>query len=312
MSPQTASPTQEVNPRSTLSFDVNDPQGWFRYVTDWIVINGKSRRTGETYAREVRLLVRRAGKPAFSISESDVREFILHRHETLNGSSRRILYRGLSICFHDILGFDWELLKVAKAPYEVREPTILTRGEVDKLFRAALTQHVYTYLRTVYSCGLRLSEALDLRVGDIDRARGLLYVRHGKGGKDRRVFLPPATLRMLGEYWKVHRNPKLLFPALGRNGKGGPTATEPMSVPAVQGAMRRTVKRAGITKSRVTIHSLRHAYATHLLEANVPLTVLQRQLGHRKIETTLRYVHLSQPAQVDAHGIVNGLMQVIR
>ena len=85
-----------------------------------------------------------------------------------------------------------------------------------------------------------------------------------------------------------------------------------MSTAAVQGAMLRTVKRAGITKSGVTLHSLRHSYATHLLEAGVPLTVLQRQLGHKKIETTLRYVHLSRPAQVDAEAIVNELMRVIR
>jgi integrase len=117
---------------------------------------------------------------------------------------------------------------------------------------------------------------------------------------------------MLGSYWRTHRNPRLLFPALGRNGKGGPTATAPMSVCAVQGAMRRAVKRAGVTKSRVTIHSLRHAYATHLLEAGVPLTALQQRLGHEKIETTLRYVHLSRPAQVDADRIIGEMMRVIR
>ena len=103
-----------------------------------------------------------------------------------------------------------------------------------------------------------------------------------------------------------------LFPALGRDGKGGPTANKPMSVCAVQGGLRRYLKRAGITKSRVTIHSLRHAYATHLLEAGVPLTVLQRLLGHEKIETTLRYVHLSRQAQVDSAGIIDGLMRAVR
>jgi len=242
------SPTK-VNPLPSFEFDVSDPNGWYRYVTDWVVINGKSRRTGEAYAREIRILVRHCGKPAFLITESQVRDFILERHKRLNGSSQRILYRGLSILYSDILGFDWQLLKVAKARREITEPTILTRTEVDRLFRATAAQQTYTFLRTVYSCGLRLSEALNIRVGDIDRGRGLLHVRQGKGAKDRYVILPSATLRMLEAYWKVHRNRRLLFPALGQDGKGGPNATKPMSICAVQGGLRRTLKRAGITKS---------------------------------------------------------------
>ena len=303
----------EVNPvPPVFSFDVNDPEGWYRYVADWVVLSGNSRRTGETYAREVRILLSRLNKPAFMVTEPEVRDFMLERHKALGGSSRRIMYRGLSILFHDILGYDWELLRAARARRELVEPVILTRGEVDRLFRAARTQPVYTYLRTVYSCGLRMTEALQLRVGDIDRACGLLRIRQGKGAKDRRVFLPTATLRMLEAYWRTHRNGEWLFRALGRSGKEGPTAVTPMSTASVQGGMHRTVKRAGITKSRVTLHTLRHSYATHLLEAGIPLTVLQRQLGHRKIETTLRYVHLSRPAQVEAERIVGELMRVIR
>ncbi len=126
------------------------------------------------------------------------------------------------------------------------------------------------------------------------------------------MVLPSLTLDMLGRYWLPHRNRDWLFPALGRDGRGGPTDDSPMSVSAVQGGMRRQLKRAGITKAGVTIHSLRHAYATHLLEAGVPLTVLQQQLGHDRIETTLRYVHLSKPAQVDSARIIDELMRAIR
>lgn len=312
MAKENVSTTTKVNKLPAFNFDVNDPRAWYRFVADWVVLQGKARRTGETYARNVRILLTRLGKPAFLVSEEEVREFMVTRHNDLGGSSRRIMYRGLNILFNDILKLDWELLRAARAKRAIVEPTILTRGEVDALFRAASAQQIYTYLRTVYSCGLRMTEALNLRVGDIDRACGLLRIRNGKGAKDRNVFLPPATLRMLQSYWKTHRNPDWLFPALGRNGKGGPTATAPMSTAAVQGGMLRTVKRARITKSRVTLHSLRHAYATHLLEAGVPLTVLQKQLGHKKIETTLRYVHLSRPALVDSESIVHELMRVIR
>ncbi|MCK5806429.1 MAG: tyrosine-type recombinase/integrase [Lentisphaeria bacterium] len=301
-----------LNPLPDINFDVGDPNGWYRYVADSLVLTGLARRSGETYAREVRILVRRFDRPPFMLSEGDVRTFILERHKKLNGSSQRILYRGLRFLFNDLFKYDWELLKGLSAKREIIEPTILSREEVGRLFNSIKTPHIYAYLRTVYSCGLRLSEALNIKPGDIDRAGGLLHVRQGKGAKDRKVVLPSLTLDMLGRYWRLHRNPDWLFPALGRDGKGGPTATKPMSVCAVQGAMRRELKRARITKARVTIHSLRHAYATHLLEAGVPLTVLQQQLGHEKMHTTLRYVHLSKPAQVDSARIIDRLMGAIR
>ncbi len=312
MKNESTPPPAVVNPLTDMDFDVRDPNGWYRYVADSLVLTGLSRRSGEAYAREVRILVRRFGQPPFMLTESDVRTFILERYSKLNGSSQRILYRGLRFLFNDLLKYDWELLKSARAKREIIEPAILSREEVARLFKSIKAPHVYAYLRTVYSCGLRLNEALHVRPGDIDRARGLLHVRQGKGAKDRKVVLPSFTLEILERYWLCHRNPDWLFPALGRNGKGGPTADRPMSKCAVHGGMRRQLKRAGITKSRVSVHTLRHSYATHLLEAGIPLTVLQRLLGHNKIKTTLRYVHLSKEAQVDAAGIVDELMRTIR
>ena len=312
MSDESTSFEGVLNPLPDIDFDVRDPNGWYQYVADSLVLTGLSRRSGEAYAREIRILVRRFGRPPFMLTEGDVRTFILERHKRLNGSSQRILYRGLRFVFNDLLKYDWELLKAVRAKREILQPAILSRGEVAQLLNSIKAPHIYAYLRTVYSCGLRLSEALHLRPGDIDRARGLVHVRQGKGAKDRKVVLPSLTLEMLGRYWRLHRNPDWLFPALGRDGKGGPTADKPMSVAAVQGGMRRQLKRAGITKARVTIHSLRHAYATHLLEAGVPLTVLQQQLGHSKIQTTLRYIHLSRPAQVDSARIIDELMGAIR
>lgn len=305
--------TQELNLPGDIDFDVRDPNGWYRYVADSLVLTGLSRRSGEAYAREVRILVRRFGRPPFLLSESEVRAFILERHERLNGSSQRILYRGLRFLFNDLLKRDWELLKGVRARYEAIEPTILSRAEVARLLETvAHLPHLYAYLRTVYTCGLRLSEALYIHVGDIDRSAGLLHVRQGKGAKDRKVILPALTLKVLERYWLLHRNPRLLFPALGRSGREAPTAKRPMSVSAVQNGIKRYLKPAGITKDRVTIHTLRHSYATHVLEAGVPLTVLKQQLGHENIETTLRYVHISRPAQVDSARIVNTIMGAIR
>jgi len=301
-----------VNLPPGIDFDVNDPNAWFRYVTDSVVLTGLARSSGRTYAREIRNLVHRFQRPPFALTESEVRQFILERHKKLNGSSQRILYSSLRFLYIDLFKCDWELLKAVSARREVIEPTILSRSEVGRLLNSIDTPPIYTYMRTVYSCGLRLSEALHIRPGDIDRAAGLLHVRQGKGSKDRKVVLPPLTLKMLGRYWKLHRNPRWLFPALGQDGKGGPSAMQPMAVSTVQGGMKRHLKRAGITKSGVTVHTLRHSYATHLLEAGVPLPALQKLLGHEKIETTLRYVHLSKEALVDSAAIINDLMRAIR
>ena len=299
------------NPPSDASFDIHSPDAWYKYVIDSFVLTGLSRSSAVTYAGQVRILIRDVGKPPSLMTAEEVRRFMLDRHETLNGSSRRILYRVLRFLFHDILKQDWEVLRTARSKREMTEPAILTREEVAQLFRPIDDPGLYCFLRTVYSCGLRLSEALHIRPGDIDRAAGLLHVRHGKGAKDRKVILPPATLRMLGEYWKTHRNPGWLFPARGRNGKEEAGTAKALSPSAAQAGLRRVREIAGITKTGVSIHSLRHSYATHLLEAGVPLTVLQKQLGHKNIETTLRYVHLSAPAQIDAVATVGELMRKI-
>jgi len=299
------------NPLPDARFDVHSPNAWCEYVRDSFVLVGLSRRSAETYARQVYILVRDVGKPPSLMTPEEVRRFIMDRHETLNGSSRRILYRVLRFLFHDILKHDWELLRTARSKREVTEPTILTREEVAHLFQAVSEPSLYCFLRTVYSCGLRLSEALHIRPGDIDRAAGMLHVRQGKGAKDRKIILPPATLRMLGAYWRMHRNPGWIFPVRKRNGKAVAYADKATVPTTVQAGLRRVLKTTGITKAYVTIHTLRHSYATHLLEAGVPLTVLQKQLGHKNIETTLRYVHLSVPAQIDAVATVGELMRAI-
>lgn len=212
MSPQPVPVRADVKPLPAFDFDLYDAREWFRFVSDWIVLSGRSRRTGEAYARNVRILVYRLGKPAHLITESEVRDFMLERHKDLGGSSRRIMYRGLSILFNDILKYEWELLRAVRAKRPIIVPVVLTRAETDRLFRAATTQAIYTHLRTVYSCGFRMSEALSMRTGDIDRACGALHVRRGKGDKNRSVILPAATLRMLGQYWRTHRNPEWIFP----------------------------------------------------------------------------------------------------
>jgi integrase len=196
---------------------------------------------------------------------------------------------------------------ILKAQKEERLPEIPTKEAIHKVLAHVTTFHNFVFFSTVYSCGLRLQEALNLQVSDIDSARMMVYVHRGKGAKDRYVPLPKETLSLLREYWKTHRNAKLVFPALGRGHIGGPTATVSMNRASVQGALGRAVKKAGITK-KLSVHTLRHAYATHLLEQGVNIRVIQRYMGHKSLETTMRYLHLTRKGQEDAYQIIDTFM----
>jgi site-specific recombinase XerD len=145
----------------------------------------------------------------------------------------------------------------------------------------------------------RLEEARQLQVGDVDADRGLVHVHRGKGAKDRYVPLPSSTLAWLRKHWLTHRNPRLLFPAEGRDHQQSSTARTPIETSTVQKAMSKIAAELKFTK-KVSIHTLRHSYATHLLEAGVSLKVIQKILGHSSLQTTLVYLHLTDTAEANA------------
>ncbi|MDM8515249.1 tyrosine-type recombinase/integrase [Desulfobacterales bacterium HSG16] len=137
----------------------------------------------------------------------------------------------------------------------------------------------------------------------------MIHVHRGKGAKDRYVPLPHENLILLRRYWVTHQNPLLIFPALGRSSKTGSSAKTPMAIDSVQGVFRQARNKTGVKKRRITIHTLRHSYATHLLEAEVNIRVIQRYLGHANLETTMIYLHLTQKGQEDAYEIIDNLMK---
>lgn len=148
-------------------------------------------------------------------------------------------------------------------------------------------------LATIYSCGLRLGEALRLEVRDIDSGRMLIHIRGGKGNRDRYVPLPQRTLELLREQWKTHHHPTLLFPAKGQGARdGAPMATEPMSRTTLQRGFRLALQ-ASTVKKDAHVHSLRHSYATHLLEQGENLRQIQVNLGHKSPTVTALYAHLT-------------------
>jgi integrase/recombinase XerD len=149
-------------------------------------------------------------------------------------------------------------------------------------------------LSVIYACGLRLLEGVRLQVSQIDSARMQLHIRSGKGNKDCAIPLPPRTLTLLRAHWRLHRNPTWLFP--GSVPTGEQHASVPMEESGRKFAFRHAVQAAGVNKP-ATIHSLRHSWATHLLESGVSVRVLQLWMGHTSPTTTAIYTHLTQHAE---------------
>ena len=220
----------------------------------------------------------------------------------------RICYSGIRFLYQHVLKRDWSTLSLIRAQTAHRLPAVLSVEEARRLLAAATPLHNQVYFTTVYSLGLRLHEALFLQVSDIDGQRLQVHVHRGKGAKDRYVPLPNDTLALLRIYWKTHRNRTWLFPATGRDQKQSASAPSRMRRSSVQGAFRKAKQRAGITKMGVAIHTLRHSYATHLLEAGGHPRLIQRYLGHTQLETTMVYLHLTHTGQEDASERLNALM----
>jgi integrase/recombinase XerD len=273
-------------------------------------LSGKSARTQASYVREVRLLAQCYHTSPDRISEQELQRYFLHRKNVdgLAPASMRICYSGIRFVSQQVLKRDWSTLSLLRAQTTHRLPAVLSVEEVKRLLQAATPFHNQAYFTTVYRLGLRLHEALFLQVSDMDGQRLQVHGHRGKGAKDRDVPLPAETLALLRRYWKTPRHPTWLFPATGRDHTHSPTAASPMSRSRVQGAFRKAKHRAGITKMGVAIHTLRHSYATHLLEVGVHPRLIQRYLGHTQLETTMIYLHLTHKGQEEAYERLNALM----
>ena len=175
-----------------------------------------------------------------------------------------------------------ERIAYAREPRKL--PVILSADEVVRFLEAVPSLKTRTALTTAYAAGLRASEAVSLKVVDIDSSRMLIQVRHGKGAKDRTVMLSPQLLAILRTYWRLARPREWLFP--------GRDESKPIDVQVLHAACRSATKAAGLAK-RVTVHTLRHSFATHLLESGVDIRIIQVLLGHNSLSTTARYTQVA-------------------
>ena len=252
-----------------------------------MTVRGLAENTKKSYLNSVTGLARHYRRSPDSVSAQQVQDYLIHLHE-----QRGLTWQSCNCVRHGIRFFYRITLRLpephfylpgAKTPSTL--PEILNRDELLRLFTVTTNPKHRALLMTAYAAGLRCSELTCLRVSDIDSGRMLLRVEQGKGSKDRYVPLSPRLLEQLRAYWRRKRPPHWLFPS--------PIAGRPLSRHGPAHMYHLAKKKAGIEKSG-GIHTLRHCYATGLLEAGVELPVIQRRLGHRSIRSTLRYLHLAQ------------------
>ena len=274
-------------------------------------LRGYSARTQEAYARAVRQLAEYVRRSPAEVTEEELRQYFLYlaNEKKFARATTTIALCGIRFFFEHTLKRDWPTLRFVRPPHEFKLPVVLSREEV----RLALSQvRIPVYracLTTIYSCGLRLMEGARMAVGDVDSARMVLHV-HGKGNRDRLVPLPERTLSMLREFWKTHRSPQWLFPAPPRRGvsRNVDQKTGPVTRTSLQSAFYRAWKKTGIAKP-AHVHTLRHSYATHLMEAGVHLRLIQDNLGHGSPKTTAIYTHLTTEVRATQTDPLNELMK---
>jgi integrase/recombinase XerD len=291
----------------------------YQRMSEDLHLGGMSKRTHEGYLRAVRQLADFCKCSPDQITEDQLRRFFLHlkNDKEFASGSLRVAFSGVKFFYTRTCRREWQTLAQMKIQNVKSLPEVLTIEQVHQIIDGCRTQRMAVFFWTVYSLGLRLEEALNLHVGDIDSKRMMVHVHRGKGAKDRYIPLPESTLLMLRGFWLTHKHRTFLFPADGRDHRGvshpkGPSqAKTPMSVTAVQGAIRQITRKIDFGK-KISTHTLRHCYATHLLEAGIPLRLIQQYLGHSSLQTTMIYLHLTHTAAVDALRVINELFRRTR
>lgn len=247
-------------------------------------MRGFSPRTHHSYLMAVTDLARCTKRSPADLSPAQVNGYFEHLviERGLAPASCRLFFHGIRFLYVQVLHWPEADLSIVLPKRPQRIPQLLTHSEVARILSACEEPRYHMMLTLCYGCGLRVSELLAVQVNHLDGERRLLRVEQGKGAKDRLMPLSETLLEQLRLYWRRYRPRGWLFP--------GRAPGQPLCCTSVQKVYTLAKRKAAITKSG-GIHSLRHAYATHLLEAGLPIHRLQRLMGHRNLQSTLRYVH---------------------
>ncbi len=264
--------------------------------------------TQEAYVHWVAELAKYYHKSPDQIEQEEVRRWFIYltNERKLSRSSVTTALSALKFFYERVLHRAWSEFNLARPRAEKKLPVVLSIEEVHRLLYAVEAPRYRVCLSVLYSCGLRLQEGIHLRVNQVDSQRMVLHIQGGKGNKDRYVPLPQTTLELLRSYWGTHRHPMWIFPATIPQG-WKPPQSQPMDGSGVQKAFKAALHSSGIQKA-ATPHTLRHSYATHLLEAGVNLRLIQSYLGHESLSTTAIYTHLTRHAESVASETIDRLM----
>jgi integrase/recombinase XerD len=270
-------------------------------MIDQMTVRGMAETTKRAYLQAVTGIAKYYRRSPDQLNEQQVQQYLLHliQERRLAWSSCNVATNGLKFLYHVALDRHEVEFCIPQAKRPQRLPEILSREELERLLGAAREPKHRTLLMLTYSAGLRVSEVAHLKVRDIDSGRMSVRVEQGKGDKDRYTVLCARMLKELRTYWLAYRPEVWLFTGRDR--------TRPLHVKTIQRVFYLAKDRAGIGKT-CGIHALRHAFATHLLEAGTDLHTIQRLLGHGHLSTTMRYFHLAQKQLLSAGSPLDLLM----
>jgi site-specific recombinase XerD len=265
---------------------------WQERMSDDMRLRDFRPKTQDAYGRVVRQFMDHVAKEPVALTDEDIRRYFIYLRDEkqLSPSTRNIAVHGLRFFFTQTLQQDWPVFELVRVKNPQKLPTVLSREETRRVLGSVRQPVRRAALVTIYALGLRLGEALRLEAEHIDSGRLMVWVRDGKGAKDRTVPLPRPLLARLRHYWKHERpasSSSLLFA-----GQDGDVSLHPTTLQKTFSAALREQK----VDKGASIHSLRHSYATHLLEAGITLKTIQQVLGHRSLKTTSVYLHVTHPS----------------
>ena len=250
-------------------------------------LRGLSPETQKIYLYYITNFSRYFNRSPYHLGKREIKEYLLYllREKKASASTVNLCYSALKFLYARTLKRDEIMEKIPRLRSTKKLPVVLERQEVESLFSVTSNLKHRAILMLIYSSGLRLREASHLKVSDIDSKRMVLRIRQGKGRKDRYTLLSTLALEVLRKYWCHCRPKEWLFP--------GRLSDKPLSVRSIQRVFKKARTLAGITKP-ATVHTLRHSFATHLLEQGTDLYRIQLLLGHRSLKTTAIYLHVSR------------------
>jgi site-specific recombinase XerD len=295
--------------------DYEHPYPSMAQFADFLALHYDANRTRHAYYRQLRLMHEHFGCDPASITETQLRDYFLFvkLKKRWKPKTIRQAVAAAKMCFVDLLGKPhWTVFSQIRTKDHDSLPAVLTRQQVHDLLQHIRLRRYRTPLKLIYCCGLRLSECLGLTIHDVLGKENKLIIRQSKGHKDRVVPLPTAMYRELQRYWRFHRHPLLIFPNVGRGAHDPKAMAERMrqaTCPMPHNSLQRllVLARKELNIPAASPHSLRHSFATHLLEAGAHLRTIQQLLGHSQITTTMVYVHLTHQSTQDALRLMDEL-----